>query len=329
MKYILSFFFVLLAAYANCQVLVHYQDTVNNFVIGIPGGWRYFTAKTKTDLPLKVLRAANASDKNDKAFENFNINIIDQPGANIAISYKRLVSALSSTNNFKLIAEGEITTGTETFKWLKETHKNDLMANQDLINYVFITWKNGKTYVLTFVTIPQNFEKYEALFLQIAKTFAVSTGKGEDLVINWPEDNKFKVIADQEDSIARTQQWLPANETVANWTIVVSIFTIKNVHAPNLDLIIKSYTDASVKESSAAKYEILEKKDAPGEMYAILKVETPYFPNDPHPESQLYYFIPGENAFFTCMVAVKQAKLSAEFVSKWSQVLKNSKLTRE
>ena len=148
-------------------------------------------------------------------------------------------------------------------------------------------------------------------------------------MINWPEEYKFKVTADQEDSISHTRQWLPANETITNWTIVVSISTIKNFNVPNIDLIIKSYTDAAVKESSVAKYEILEKKDAPGEMYAILKVETPYYPNDPHPESQLYYFKPGENALFTCMVAVKQAKLPAEFVNKWSLVLKNSKLMRE
>jgi len=326
MKHILSCFFVLLTVYADCQVLAHYRDTVNNFEIGIPNGWRYFPAKSKTDLPLKVLRPRNAGDKNDKVFENFNINIIDQPRANLAISYKKLVSALSNTDNFKLIAEGDITTSTETFKWLKETHKNSFSVDQDMINYVFITWKNGKTYILTFVTISENFEKYEALFLQIAKTFSVFTGKLEDLVINWPEEYKFKITADQEDSIMRMQQWLPANETIANWTTVVSISTLKNVHLSNIDLIIKSYTDAAIKESSAAKYEILEKKDAPGEMYAIVKVETPYYPNDPHPESQLYYFKPGEKAFFACMIAVKQAKLPAEFVNKWSTVFKNSKL---
>ena len=64
-------------------------------------------------------------------------------------------------------------------------------------------------------------------------------------------------------------------------------------------------------------------------MYALLKVETPNFPNDPHPESQLYYIVPGENALFTCMIAVKQAKLSPEFISKWSRVLKDGKLVKE
>lgn len=54
----------------------------------------------------------------------------------------------------------------------------------------------------------------------------------------------------------------------------------------------------------------------------LFKVETPSFPNDPKPESQLYYAIQGESTLFVNFIAIKEKKLPKDFIDKWSKVFK-------
>jgi hypothetical protein len=81
-----------------------------------------------------------------------------------------------------------------------------------------------------------------------------------------------------------------------------------------------------LQESPLAKFAVVEKDSSANNFWVIFKVDNPSFPNDPLPESQLWYVIQGESALFVNFVAIKKEKLTDEFVTKWTKILKSSRL---
>ncbi len=79
---------------------------------------------------------------------------------------------LPDAKNFKLISSGDTTFNGMAFKWLIETHKND---NNDIQmhNNDFVTFKKGKTYILTMVTFSNSFNMVNPLFDKIANSFSL------------------------------------------------------------------------------------------------------------------------------------------------------------
>jgi len=148
---------------------VPYKDTVNHFSIDIPAGWRYGTNRSMPDLLLIAMRSSTGPD--DKPSENFNLNVIKKANSSLDREYTRLIDALMSTNDFTLLEKGDTTIHELPYKWFIETHKN--VDGSALHNYVFITYKAGKTYILTFVAHSKDFDKYRSLFYQVAGTFVL------------------------------------------------------------------------------------------------------------------------------------------------------------
>ena len=165
---------LLLAPCANCfsqsSAFIEYKDTTNHFSINIPAGWNYGVNKNYPDLKLIAVRKQiNASDK---ILENFNLNILNKVNSSLDREYKKLISALISTNNFNLLENDSTSINGLPFKWFIESHKNE--SGQDFMNnYVYLTYKEGKTYILTFVSSTANFEKYKLLFRDIAKSITL------------------------------------------------------------------------------------------------------------------------------------------------------------
>ncbi|MGL4632258.1 MAG: hypothetical protein ACRCVT_13735, partial [Leadbetterella sp.] len=55
------------------------------------------------------------------------------------------------------------------FKWVIETHKNRFNSNQ-IHSYVFLTYQNNKTFILTMVTISSNFISTQKIFEEIGNS---------------------------------------------------------------------------------------------------------------------------------------------------------------
>ena len=69
---------------------------------------------------------------------------------------------------------------------------------------------------------------------------------------------------------------------------------------------------------------MIEKDDKAKNPWILFKIEAPNFTNDKNPESQLYYIIQGEQSLYSNFVAIKEKKLSSEFIDKWTKVFKSS-----
>ena len=103
------------------------------------------------------------------------------------------------------------------------------------------------------------------IFLLSFLIFTVSTfsqSQKEKLKVFWPEEYNWKTIVNTDDSTTSFVQVIPEKENSNNWSIAGTIKTTKNLVAPNLNLIIQSYTNAALKESSKSKVTVIEKNDS-------------------------------------------------------------------
>ena len=145
----------------------------------------------------------------------------------------------------------------------------------------------------------------------------------QNLKILWPEEYQWKIISNNESDTEHTIELIPGKEEPDKWTMLGMMSSFKNTIVPNVDIIIKIYEEATLKESPLAKLTILEKSKEGEGIWVLFKVETPSFPNDPKPESQLWYVIQGEKTLHSMFIAKKEKTLSKEFIKKWSKVFKS------
>ncbi|MGE5108295.1 MAG: hypothetical protein ACM3H8_12165, partial [Sphingobacteriales bacterium] len=129
---------------------------------------------------------------------------------------------------------------------------------------------------------------YFIAFLTLTITSFGQT-KDENLKIVWPEEYKWKIGNNQEDNTTHFIEIIPGKENINKWTMLGTMMSLKNVKISSTDQVVQMYTESSSKESSKAKLTVLEKNDTAKNIWVIFKIETPSFPNDPKPESQLYY----------------------------------------
>lgn len=148
----------------------------------------------------------------------------------------------------------------------------------------------------------------------------------ERLEINWPVKDRWKLLADNKDSMSHILEYAPQEATLTKWDTIIYVQTIKNIVAPSLDLVLSSYSKAALKESSKAIFTVIDKDESTKNFWVIYKVETADFPNDPVPESQLWYIVQGNETLFVNFIAVKEKTISDAFVAYWSKVFKTSKL---
>ncbi|MDX2302972.1 MAG: hypothetical protein NW226_09230 [Microscillaceae bacterium] len=119
---------------------------------------------------------------------------------------------------------------------------------------------------------------------------------------------------------------VPGNETLDKWTMLGTMFSYKNVRITKTDQVVEIYRQASAKESPNATLTVLESNDKVKNIWVLFKVETSSFPNDPKPESQLYYAIQGDATLYVSFIAIKEKKLPQDFVDKWLKIFKDSEI---
>jgi PsbP len=154
----------------NGQSLIPYKDSINRFSIDIPEGWQY---GINTNYPSIVLLALRTPPRPaEQSRDNFNINVLSTRSKDLDKTFADFVKYLPNGNKFKLIAKGDTSFNGMKVKWLIETHKN-LNNNLQMHNYDFVALKEGKTYILTCVTLSSAFETVKPLFDKIASSFVL------------------------------------------------------------------------------------------------------------------------------------------------------------
>ena len=170
MRPFLTFFLCIVTTtvFSQSESLVTFKDA-DRFEIGVPSGWQYGPGQ---GLPLVAQRKAAGAE--DKSFQSFNVNIINKKTpSSVDREYEKLIGYLQSTNNFQLQEQGAITINGQPCRWFVENHKNDIDRTTLTCNYVFITYKNNRTFIVTFVVPPTDLPKYRPLFDKIMGTLVI------------------------------------------------------------------------------------------------------------------------------------------------------------
>jgi hypothetical protein len=150
--------------------------------------------------------------------------------------------------------------------------------------------------------------------------------KKEILKIVWCEEYNWKIATNQEDNSTHLLEIIPGNDKIENWTMLGTMMSLKNTKVFKADQLIELFRQSSLEESPNAKLTVLESNDTTTNIWVLFKIETPKFPNDTKPESQLYYVIQGEKTLYVNFIAIKEKTLSDDFVQKWAKVFKASEL---
>lgn len=149
----------------------------------------------------------------------------------------------------------------------------------------------------------------------------------EVLKIFWPTAYKWKIGSNQTTGNQQLVELVPGNETINNWSIIGSMLVMKGSRVAKIASVPPMLLAQTHKRSATAKLTVLEQSEVAANKWVLFKVEAPNYVNSPKPESQLYYVVQGQSALFVNFVAIKQAKLPADFVKQWSAIFKQSRIT--
>ena len=153
--------------------------------------------------------------------------------------------------------------------------------------------------------------------------------KEENLKIVWCEEYKWKITSNQEDKTTHLLEIIPGKDKIEKWTMLGMMMSLKNTKITKTEQVVEMYRQSSLKESPKAKLTVLESNDTTNNIWVLFKIETPSFPNDPKPESQLYYAIQGEATLYVNFIALKERTLPNDFTIKWTKVFKESEIVNQ
>jgi hypothetical protein len=163
------------------------------------------------------------------------------------------------------------------------------------------------------------------LAIFIFNTFSFGQGR-ENLKIVWPEEYKWKIGSSQEDESVHMLELIPGDEKIEKWTIMGTMLSIKGAKNISMDKAMNLMYDQAKQNAPDATLTFIERSEEIENPWIIFKIEAPKFNNDKNPESQLYYIIQGGSSLYSNFVALKEKKLSDDFVNKWKEIFKSSEL---
>jgi hypothetical protein len=150
--------------------------------------------------------------------------------------------------------------------------------------------------------------------------------KTENLKITWPEEYRWKIATNQEDEKVHLIELIPYHEKIENWSIMGTMMSFKGVKGVPMNKAMNMMFDLASQQAPKAKITELEKDEKAVHPWILFKIESPRFKSDNHPESQLYYIVQGESSLYANFVAIKEKKISKEFISKWKPVFRAGRL---
>lgn len=147
----------------------------------------------------------------------------------------------------------------------------------------------------------------------------------ETLRLFLPTEYKWKIASDQESGNARMMELIPGNETLNNWSIIVTTVSMKGVKNMPLTTIMNTIYNKTKVNAPQSKLVMIERKDIGPNPWIIFRI-SPGFGKSRNPESQLYFVIQGNQNLYNNFVAVKKDMLGPLFIDQWTRVFKSSKL---
>lgn len=152
---------------------------------------------------------------------------------------------------------------------------------------------------------------------------------GESLMLNWPENENWKIGDRQENSKMTVIDFIHSDETLKNWTEIGNMTCIKGVTGVPMDEAMNLMFNQAKTNSPKAKLTFIEKDDKATYPWIIFTIESPNFKEDKTPESQMWYIVQGKKSFYTNFRAVKKASIPADLKEKWIAFFKTGEIVTD
>ena len=152
---------------------------------------------------------------------------------------------------------------------------------------------------------------------------------GESLLLNWPDNENWKVGDKQENAEQQVIDFIHSNETIDKWTELGNMTTLKGVRGVPVEKAMTIMFEQAKQNAPKAKLTFIEKDEEAAYPWIIFTIEAPNFKNDTKPESQLWYIVQGKQALYTNFRAIKQATIPANVVEKWTTFFKEGKIVNK
>lgn len=152
---------------------------------------------------------------------------------------------------------------------------------------------------------------------------------GESLMLDWPENENWKIGSSQENSQTAVLELIHSNETLDNWTEFGYMSSIKGATNVPMDKAMNLMYEQAKQNAPKAKLTFIEKDETTEYPWIIFTIEAPNFKNDKRPESQLWYIVQGKTSLYTNFRAVKEATISDELKTKWTKFFKTGKIVNK
>ncbi len=155
------------------------------------------------------------------------------------------------------------------------------------------------------------------------------TDKSEEIIINWPESEKWKIGSSQDNDKMTMIEYIHSDETFDNWTELGTMFTFKGMKLKKIDDVTSWIFDEFKKNSPKAKLTVIEKDDKAEYPWIIFTIEAKDFIESKIPESDLYYATQGKISLYTNFRAVKQTTVPKDLKEKWIKFFKQTKVVQK
>jgi tetratricopeptide (TPR) repeat protein len=153
--------------------------------------------------------------------------------------------------------------------------------------------------------------------------------RGESLMLDWPENENWKVGSSQENEQMAMLELIHSNETLEKWTEFGSMMSIKGARNIPVDKAMNMMFDQARQNSPKAKLTFIEKDESDEYAWILFTIEAPSFKNDNTPESQLWYIVQGKTSLYANFRAVKQATVPPDLKDKWTKFFKTGKIVNK
>lgn len=150
--------------------------------------------------------------------------------------------------------------------------------------------------------------------------------RGESLMLDWPDSEKWKVGDNQENSQQHVIDLIHENETIESWTELGNMTSYKGAVNIPVEKAMNMMFEQAQKHSAKAKLTFIEKNETAENPWIIFTIESPSFKNDKTPESQLWFIIQGKQSLYTNFRAIKQATIPEDLKTKWTTFFKTGKI---
>lgn len=168
------------------------------------------------------------------------------------------------------------------------------------------------------------------LFLPLALSFSTVfySQKRDSLQFSLPEKYNLHLEEKQENDQMIMMEYIPKGQNWDNYDIIITKLVSKNLAKIPLQTFFDNNKKLLQSKTKNLRIKELSRNKKGEREYILFTAEADSYTNSTTTESQIQYFVKGDNDVFMCLAAIKEKNLPKDFVEEWSKVFLQSQIIK-